>query len=299
MKKVSKINKRTVNALFKRMHKHKDKHGALQSFAVMGSCVADSKVHIAKACYSPLCVSQHYAKGVRAGRIEQVNAIISIPNWGYQGTSHDDYPEEQRVYVDWLINKSCWASAFITKCPDDALERGVVVRTDVPSNYMQQAQLSYRMLWENPQVAIITAMLMERGVEPYWAFFTSYLVCKPESRGSDQWRFVPGGVHGHTGMCVSHGIPTMNNMRNEEWVMPTDNYIDMAGGYSYRGVNDLYQDNDAPEEYYRKVFTRKAMELGDIITEDRWGDGCSRRITLPELLDHAVLVINAIQEDLK
>ena len=84
-------------------------------------------------------------------------------------------------YYRWLLNVSPWASVFITKCPKEAMKKGVILRTDVPSNLLGGALIASRYGWEGqgsgfaPKQQVYTwGQLRKRGVDESLAFLMAH-----------------------------------------------------------------------------------------------------------------------------
>lgn len=84
-------------------------------------------------------------------------------------------------YYRWLLNVSPWADVFITKCPKEAMSKGVILRTDVPSNLMNGALICSRYGWEGQgsgyapkQQIYVWGELRKRGVDESLAFLVAH-----------------------------------------------------------------------------------------------------------------------------
>lgn len=87
--------------------------------------------------------------------------------------------DSEEVYLNYLLNDSPFANAFVTKDAKEALaQECVVARADLPSNIMAAGLVSTRRVWEFPHISRITADLIKHGVNPDLAFLISHY-CYP------------------------------------------------------------------------------------------------------------------------
>lgn len=90
-------------------------------------------------------------------------------------------------YLDWLLNRSPYSDAFITKDAVKALEECIVVSSgDHPGNYVGGSIVSLRLLWEHTYVAQSAYDLHKAGVPEDLAFLLGHTIqverkIKPES----------------------------------------------------------------------------------------------------------------------
>ncbi|MBL4940511.1 MAG: hypothetical protein JKY81_02465 [Colwellia sp.] len=101
-------------------------------------------------------------------------------------------------YYRWLLNVSPWKDVFITKCPKEAMKKGVILRTDVPSNLMNGALICSRYGWEGqgggytPKQQIYAwGELRKRGVDESFAFIMAHQARM--NRGHLYWNNTNGG----------------------------------------------------------------------------------------------------------
>lgn len=87
-------------------------------------------------------------------------------------------PKEVEVwYLDWLLNRSPYADAFITKDAEKALETRIVVSSgDHPGNYVGGSIVSLRLLWEHTYAAQAAYDLHKAGVHEDVAFLLGHTV---------------------------------------------------------------------------------------------------------------------------
>ena len=101
-------------------------------------------------------------------------------------------------YYRWLLNVSPWADVFITKCPKEAIKKGVILRSDVPSNLLGGALIASRYGWEGQgagfapkQQVYIWGELRKRGVDESLAFLMAHQARL--NNGSLFWNNTNGG----------------------------------------------------------------------------------------------------------
>lgn len=84
--------------------------------------------------------------------------------------------DEAFLFLDWLLNRSPYASTFITK---DAMEcirtKTTISYSDVPANLMAAGQVASRRLWEYAYVARAFADLVKTGVNENLAFYLGHI----------------------------------------------------------------------------------------------------------------------------
>lgn len=87
-------------------------------------------------------------------------------------------PKEVELwYLDWLLNRSPYADAFITKDAEKALETRIVVSSgDHPGNYVGGSIVSLRLLWEHTYAAQAAYDLHKAGVHEDVAFLLGHTV---------------------------------------------------------------------------------------------------------------------------
>ena len=73
---------------------------------------------------------------------------------------------EQRDYLQWLLNDSCYAHCFVDKDAAYTLRRGfIITRTDVPSNILMGGLIASRRVSEYTHVAKMFNMLRRSGMQ--------------------------------------------------------------------------------------------------------------------------------------
>ena len=99
--------------------------------------------------------------------------------------------EREVFYTNWLINESPWSKAFISKSWEEVLEKGYEVTADLPADYVASACVATRFYteshdsWINGHVKTFEDLL-DKGVDPLWAFTMSQMYKKTASGYSYQ-----------------------------------------------------------------------------------------------------------------
>ena len=101
-------------------------------------------------------------------------------------------------YYRWLLNDSPYAECFITKDAKEAIQYGIICKTNVPSNLLVGGLVASRYPWEYAQNNYRAwCELYKRGVHPSMAFVMCHAVYQ-EREGKLQWG---DGLYGHNSMC--------------------------------------------------------------------------------------------------
>ena len=110
-----------------------------------------------------------------------INTRIQKESVGYDtihgknngGLLPKDYFDE---YYDFLFNRSCFASCYVTKTTEGLREGGVVVvRCDTgPANLMAAACIAIRRGWEYTSMSKSLVNMLRMGIEPNLAHLVSY-----------------------------------------------------------------------------------------------------------------------------
>lgn len=81
-------------------------------------------------------------------------------------------------YLEWLINESPYANAFLSKDVDKLVEDGILVDLRQPYNYVCGAAIATRYAWEYPENAKVFMLLAHEGVDKDKAFLASTSLVK-------------------------------------------------------------------------------------------------------------------------
>ena len=106
--------------------------------------------------------------------------------------------KEMEKYYNYLLNDSPFADCFITKTLDDALNRGITLRTTLPANLVCAAAITTRQAWEHSDVATSLNNMIGFGIEPRKAHIAAHLV-----RVSSKGEFRPRVYNYHVGVYAS------------------------------------------------------------------------------------------------
>lgn len=83
--------------------------------------------------------------------------------------------ELQRWYYRWLLQVSPYRFCIMNKSVKDIQENGLLVRTDVPANYLLGTLIASRYTWSHYEVVLLMRELVKKGVEKNLAFVASHL----------------------------------------------------------------------------------------------------------------------------
>lgn len=143
------------------------------------------------------------------------------------------YEDEALLFLDWLLNRSPYASTFVTKSAHEALlTKMTISRGDTPSNLMAAGMVASRRLWEYAFVARVFCDLVKVGVNENLAFYLAHIAqCKFDGKGNLSWTALTSG---HCSMNPGvMGCEEVNNFINCKVVKPNKNYCEDSryGGY--------------------------------------------------------------------
>lgn len=107
--------------------------------------------------------------------------------------------EESVRYLDWLCNRSPWASAFISKSAKHAYkQRTVILSTTVAGNLMGGAGVAIRRLWEYCKILRVWLELTARGVPETLSYYLASSLYGAY-KGKVSWN---GSEEGHHNLAV-------------------------------------------------------------------------------------------------
>lgn len=143
-------------------------------------------------------------------------------------------------YYRWLLNDSIYRDCFVTKSPIEAIHKGVICHTDVPSNLLLGALIATRYPWEYANRHFKTwCELYSRGVNPSMAF----VLCHAALYARNQLSF-QGVLLGHNAIdlydMTKEGMEVFlrgerDHAFNERPSLYTDN--------NYKGVTATWSSN--------------------------------------------------------
>ena len=130
------------------------------------------------------------------------------------GKWEDTSLEDKALYLDWLFNRSPYASTFISKSAIRSLNYGFSVSDcATPSNLMAAGLVATRRMWEYPYILRVWVDLTKAGVNENLAYYLAHLAsCKVDGTGSLHWNYP---VYGHCSID-SHtwGVDSVKNFIN-------------------------------------------------------------------------------------
>jgi len=126
----------------------------------------------------------------------------------------DTSVEDKILYLDWLFNRSPYASTFISKNAIRSLNYGFSVSDcATPSNLMAAGLVATRRMWEYPYILRVWVDLTKAGVNENLAYYLAHLSsCKVDGTGKLAWN---NPVYGHCSID-SHrwGADSLKNFIN-------------------------------------------------------------------------------------
>lgn len=178
-------------------------------FMVVGK---KKRTSFATVCHAAL--NQQYA-GHPEDRFAVVNGFQTDYN-GMNGAGKwtDTSLEDKALYLDWLFNRSPYASTFISKSAIRSLNYGFSVSDcATPSNLMAAGLVATRRMWEYPYILRVWVDLTKAGVNENLAYYLAHLaLCKVDGTGEMSWN---SPAYGHCSID-SHlwGVDSVKNFIN-------------------------------------------------------------------------------------
>lgn len=119
--------------------------------------------------------------GLNSDKMEKSIAVVSAL---MKPKDHELLTEEEAyMYLDWLLNRSPYASTFVTKDAYECLISKVVVSNSfTPANLMAAGLVASRRLWEYPVKARVMIDLVKAGVNENLAFYLGHITNCPFNR---------------------------------------------------------------------------------------------------------------------
>lgn len=200
------------------------------------------------------------------------------------GKWEDTSLEDKALYLDWLLNRSPYASTFISKNAISSLNYGFSVSDcATPSNLMAAGLVATRRMWEYPYILRVWVDLTKAGVNENLAYYLAHLAaCKVNGEGSISW---DNPVYGHCSID-SHvwGVDSVKNFINNSpkrlnqlytknldysgyGRMFSDNNYD--GDPLYAWVNDNFPYKDGGEGVDNNPFKAARKEQGNTISYEK------------------------------
>lgn len=107
---------------------------------------------------------------------DKPTAVVSLIN--YSRIKYSRHKVGYTIpYYRWLLNDSIYRDCFVTKSPIEAIHKGVICHTDVPSNLLLGALIATRYPWEYANIQFKTwCELYRRGVNPSMAFVMCHAI---------------------------------------------------------------------------------------------------------------------------
>lgn len=151
-------------------------------------------------------------------------------------------PKEVEVwYLDWLLNRSPYADAFITKDAVKALEERIVVSSgDHAGNYIGGSIVSLRLLWEHTYAAQAAYDLHQAGVAEHLAFLLGHTIQVERKIKEDSVTEWSANTSWHSSIDVGcMGFKGIKAFFKHKPTYVSDNIYSKAG--QYEGYSRMYQ----------------------------------------------------------
>jgi len=171
-----------------------------------------------------------------------------------------DYVGDEKAlkFLDYLINRSPYAMAFITKDANEALERGMELNVDAPYEVFGAAAIMTRMLWENYSQLEMWLKLLKEGVSEDMALVGAHIA-------SDGGRLYYYDALGNAHKAMYGSNVSKENIENLLQRIPRDarSFKDVGG---YGSPSSTFGHNGGGRKCFVEAF-RKTLDKKD----DGWG----------------------------
>lgn len=220
----------------------------------------------------------HYGlkEGVISNAVATVSGLMKPPEGETLGE------DEAILFLDWLLNRSPYASTFITKSAHEALfHKAIISDAFTPSNLMAAGLVASRSLWEFPIHGRVFCDLAKAGVNEDLAFFLAHLY----SGTFNHTGKVSFGTY-RAGHCAMNpgvmGKAELKNYLEHNVIKPNNNFNESR---NYSGYDGMYGSSRAPIKDwihdnfpYKKVVA--AAKVANPFPKDKLahgddGKGCS------------------------
>lgn len=108
------------------------------------------------------------------------SGLVMISNWHQRMTDHLKTMPFIKDFAEFLVQRSNFSEAFITKEFDDILENGFIVDCNFPRDFVASACVATRVCYEKPNKAKFWSMLTKEGLDERLAFLTVSLISNLE-----------------------------------------------------------------------------------------------------------------------
>ncbi len=159
---------RAVEARDELIKREKDNWSRVASIAIVKE--KDVEYSTNHACHAGLMFNG-YGRGGPGAR-----AVVSLLMKPCPVTVEMLYEDEALLFLDWLLNRSPYASTFITKSAHEALHHKATISTAyAPSNLMAAGMVASRRLWEYPVIARVFCDLVKAGVNENLSYYLAHI----------------------------------------------------------------------------------------------------------------------------
>jgi hypothetical protein len=227
---LSEDDKKGIAKLVGKLRERQWTHGPV---AYWGAVDDKKEVSIAEntACHAGLS-----AWGWGGSFLKKPKFIASRLMW----ENNPHYPLPTNViddYLKWLTTYSPYRAAFVKKGGAAVRKYGyVVVRTDIPANFMAGALFAHRAVTEHfGSYALCWWHLKEQGLHPDLAFCHAHQIFSSDHVHVD----IPSQKGWHVAWNANADKNAINNFKKGFFVQPLQNYVD---GKQYMPVQALWGD---------------------------------------------------------
>jgi hypothetical protein len=123
------------------------------------------------------------SSGCHANLRYMSKGAVLLSNWHQNMTTYledvKSYPSMRR-FAEYLIQRSNFADAFVTKDLDDVLKNGFMVDCTLPRDYVSAASVATRVCYEKPGKTTLWGNLVDLGVNENLAFLMTSQMLKIE-----------------------------------------------------------------------------------------------------------------------
>jgi len=164
----------------------------------------------------------------------------------------------QKPFIDWFVNESLYAEAFLSKSFEEVRDCGYLCRTDLPQNFVIGAAIMSRFIGENyndfSSSRKVYYAMIDAGISIEDAYIFSFLLSMPDNK----IYFSPYSS-GHTIFNLSYATKkTYQNYKNRNLILDSITFQKNGGygGYS-KGTRETvlgtFGETDGSQTLYKEL----------------------------------------------
>lgn len=172
--------------------------------------------------------------------------------------------EESVQFYDWLLNRSPYANAFVSKDADESFNKHkyAVMNVSAPANMLQGALITTRQPWEHHNVVKVFCKLVDRGVDENTAYILGSLF--RESTGDSLTYGMQMAGHFNLDLAVMKVADCISFVRNTPYKLTKP----FNEGGEPMAVHDMFigKGKDSARNYAKKLVGLAGAKKGTLQT---------------------------------